>query len=372
MDTGPISYENWKAFLQEKPIRYTFEFPMFTDAHITGQISEGCGPYQLLNTVPLFKQETIVPSIILRVAEHLENDPPTPEMDKTDTARYHGGSLSDEIAALMSLCLGIRLKASGCIRMFEPGGDPQGRPEMHSLHLDPVLIKPRGLGAVLPHAEGTHSINAAYLFPKFPEIAPNDAIALIKAARLYQNAVWISESEPSLSWIFLVSAVETAAHHWRHEKESPVDRLRSFKPKLESILLLAGGPELVQEVAELISDYMGSTRKFLDFSLTYRPEPPEKRPSGYSQHPWDQETLEKSLRKIYDWRSRALHGGTPFPEPMCRSPVREDDAYHEKPLGLAASSKGAVWVADDIPMLLHVFEYIVRNALLSWWESMLH
>jgi len=29
------------------------------------------------------------------------------------------------------------------------------------------------------------------------------------------------------------------------------------------------------------------------------------------------------------------------------------------------------WKHTDTPMLLHVFEHIARNVLLSWWKSML-
>ena len=36
----------------------------------------------------------------------------------------------------------------------------------------------------------------------------------------------------------------------------------------------------------------------------------------------------------------------------------------------ATETKGSVWVAQDLPMLLHIFEYIVRKTLLKWWESM--
>jgi len=83
-------------------------------------------------------------------------------------------------------------------------------------------------------------------------------------------------------------------------------------------------------------------------------------------------TSELGLRKIYDWRSKALHGGTPFPEPMCNPPFQQKDACFEKPIGLASQTKGATWVAADTPMCLHIFEYIVRHSLLNWWDSMLN
>lgn len=35
------------------------------------------------------------------------------------------------------------------------------------------------------------------------------------------------------------------------------------------------------------------------------------------------------------------------------------------------SALGAVWNKDDMPMLLHTFEYITRHVLLNWWRSLI-
>ena len=42
----------------------------------------------------------------------------------------------------------------------------------------------------------------------------------------------------------------------------------------------------------------------------------------------------------------------------------------EKPAG-PTWTRGASWSGKDMPMLLHTFEYIVRNSLLKWWDSLL-
>jgi hypothetical protein len=94
------------------------------------------------------------------------------------------------------------------------------------------------------------------------------------------------------------------------------------------------------------------------------------RPVDYYQHSWDKEDVAKSLVKIYRWRSYALHRGIPFPVPMCQPPVRLEVNFVEVPLGFATGAKGGVWATEDAPMLLHTFEYIVRNSLLNWWDSM--
>ncbi len=63
--SGPTSYENWKAWLSNKDPLGGYEVPLFTDAHVTGEILE-LGPYQLLNTVAIPRSPGfITPSVIL-------------------------------------------------------------------------------------------------------------------------------------------------------------------------------------------------------------------------------------------------------------------------------------------------------------------
>jgi hypothetical protein len=289
-------------------------------------------------------------------------------MKKTDEERYHGGDLTDEISSLISLCLGIRLKAGGINRIFGVN-ELRGRPTSSwGYTQDPVLPKVSDR-PILPKALGTHHLENASILTTFPRLSPRDAIALVRAARTYQEAIWIAESAPELSWIMLVSALETVAHRWRTSTEAPLDRLRAAKPNLENILREKGGGGFVLQVAEEITPYMGATKKFIDFILEFFPPPPESRPEKYAQHPWTKQAMKKSLTKIYDYRSRALHGGTPFPAPMCEPPMGLAGAIEERPLGLAASMKGGVWVSKDIPMLLYTFEYITRQVILNWWKS---
>ena len=125
--SGPASFENWRAFLNKCKIVETSEYPLYTDAHITGELSENLGPYKLFNTIPLDMNKLDVPSLVLRIDSHLEYDHSKLKMNKTDTRRYHGGDLVDEIAALVSLCFGFRLMAGGITREFRIG-DPKGRP----------------------------------------------------------------------------------------------------------------------------------------------------------------------------------------------------------------------------------------------------
>ena len=118
---------------------------------------------------------------------------------------------------------------------------------------------------------------------------------------------------------------------------------------------------------------MGATRTFIDFILEFLPSAPVTRPPLFAQHSWEPTALKKAMKQIYEYRSRALHGGHPFPAPMCEPPtiVGENGEFAEIPLGSATSMRGAVWVIGDTPMLLHTFEYVARNAILNWWNSVI-
>jgi len=368
-DRGPISYINWKAYQDGQPLNGISEYPLFTDSNITGEIVKGYGPYQLLNTLAINKPNIIAPAIVLRVADHVPEDHFKREI-KTDASHYHGGWLSDEIAALLSLNLSLRVKAGGCRRRFDSDKDEKGLPTYFSLNEDPVYSQ-SPMGTILPCLRGDRSLNNAFLLERLPILNSESAKTLVKAARLYQDAIWLSESEPALAWLLLVSSTETAAVYWKNTEDSPVERLKEFNPKLIDILEKSGGPGLIESVAKEISDLTGATKKFVDFIINFLPPPPVNRPPLFAQHPWDIVSLRKSLNIIYRCRSRALHGGVSFPAPMCLPTRKQENGYWEKPGGLATHTKGATWVAEDTPMLLHTFEYIVRNALLKWWESLL-
>ena len=369
MEKGPSSYENWKAAGAGVPVHRKYEYPLYTDAHIIGDdLADGYGPYLLMNACPNSRLKQARPTLVLYAEQHLKYEPEV--RLETDDESYHGGYLQDEIAAMLSLSLGLRLKAGEANRVFGPD-DLTGRPISYGHTEDPVppSVSDR---LILPSATGDHHLENASVITTLPKLSPKDAVAIIRAARLYQEAVWIVESTPELSWIMLTSAVETAAFHWRSAAEAPVDKLTTSKPKLVEILREYGGEELVLKAAEELAPHLGSTRKFIDFILEFLPEPPAERSYEWAQHPWEAKPMKASLKKIYDYRSRALHGGTPFPAPMCLPPssVAEKKALIEVPMGISTTTRGGTWASKDMPMLLHVFEYIVRNSLLKWWRTL--
>jgi hypothetical protein len=364
---GPAIYLNWLASRHE-PLIFTLEYPLYSDAHVTGETEHG--PYKFLHTVPTPIPGSVQPTLILRSDWHWTHA--SPDFRKTDDERYHGGSPAEEIAALASLAMGARFRAGDSTRDFRPGGDPKGSPRAWSTRSTPVLNVSGSLHRwILPRvAEGQHPVELLKPLSILPSMSPSSALSLIRCARLYQDSLWLAESEPELSWILMVSALETAALCWRSQDEEPVRKLETAKPELFAYLSKIDSTAAIR-VAEEFKDSFGVTRKFLDFVLTFRPPEPAERPSKWATIDWSDNSLSKILKKVYDYRSKALHRGKPFPAPMCQPPFRDASwqTPAEKPTG-HSSMGGGTWLEKDIPVLLHSFEYLTRETLLNWWRSM--
>lgn len=371
--TVPLSQLNWLNWLNVSDSHGApvVEYPFYSDAHITGEFREGLGPYSFLNTVPFSDGPGIVnAAIILRAAIHLPDYHP-PDKWKTDESLYHGGLWEDELAALTSVALGIRIYAGGISREFEPGQDPYGQPREWQ-HKPKPVVRARSNQLILPSVVGTHSMDELKILESIPQIDPERYVNLIRACRSYQNALWIVESEPNLAWLMFVSALETAANDFYETDASPDTRLRDLKPDMAKLLKKYGGDELVYQAAELVAHLFGATKKFINFTMRFMPDVPDQRPDQkWLQVKWSKTGLKKVLNKVYSYRSRSLHDGIPFPDPMLQFPypIDKESSPPEVPLG-SASYRGT-WLEKDIPINLHCFHYITRGVLLNWWRDTL-
>lgn len=377
---GPEGWENWHALAAGKPYTdETAELACYSDSHLIGEIRDGLGPFQLLNTVPGGtvnpQPGAIEPTLVIRIDVHddYENTYQRDEWSKIDATSYHGGGVGDELSALLSLALGIRLRNGGMTRVFGSWAqdDPRGKP-VESGHERPSIVAPtRGRPAVLPgiaranvNLEEARKWLTSYTAPQ-----REDAIALVRAARQYEQAVWISDAAPGISWLQFVSAVEVAAVHWReYRKSTPIDRLRAASPKIAEIIEPAGD-DVLREVASFLAPQLRATDRFLKFLAKFAPPPPEARPQ-HARLDWD--NLQPAFREIYARRSEALHGGIPIPSAMCNVPRSFDEsgAYEETMGAIGAWSGTAYWPASAVPMYLNTFEYIARGALLTWWRRL--
>lgn len=219
---GPATFLNWVAARERKPLLHTAEYPLYTDAQIIGEATYG--PYTFLNTIGM-PAGNVRAALVLRYDWHWIF--PHPDWSRTDAERYHGGSPADEVAGLASLCLGARFKAGDSTRVFRPGDDPKGRPTALLSRPIPLLVLSNFYGRVLPRvAEGQRSLELLAPLAMLPDLDELAALTLIRCARIYQDALWIAESQPQLAWLLLVSALETAAVYWRVRNDEAAVRLR--------------------------------------------------------------------------------------------------------------------------------------------------
>lgn len=372
---GSAAYAAWQAANVRPPdaALTVTEYALYTDAQVVGE-PPPFGPYRLLHTQAERAVARGVPALYLRVTRDQEIR--RIDWENTQADHYHGGTESDEIAALLSLEAGMRAAVEDVpARLFMVPGEPFGRPYAFApfRHL-PQLVDPGPLPRV-PAVTGSREIGGLTRLPRLPELAPGDAIAVVKAARLYQQALWLAETAPEFAWLLFVSAVETAAVHHAGEV-SDAERLDAWSPALAERLRATGDEALFAEAARLIAPVTGATGKFLRFMLRFAPQelPPPRPGPDARVDLGSRKRRERLYSLIYGYRSAALHAGRPFPAPMCAAPAHEDGAIVEVPLGARARAAGfgtAVWLADDLPILLNTFAVLVRGALLAWWDALL-
>lgn len=362
---GTASYDNWQAYCAKEPELATSEFLLYTDAPLTGKIPQ-LGPFHFIYLSPAPSPGNVQPAIVLRTGIHIHATRAA-EGEEKDQKRYHGGNPIDETVALASLLIGIRLKCGAQIRSFRPNADPRGQPLLSLFHPEPFLaLKPP---LKLPYTAQEHSLISLEDLTLFPRLSADDAVVLVRAARLYQEALWIAELDQSLAWLWFVSALETAANQWQSSKRDPIEALRLARPDLVNALEQAENNPDLKKVAMEFGKVVRAGQKVRDFIIEFLPDPPSLRPYERGQIDWS--NIHPVLATIYDCRSKFLHDGIPFPFPMCEIPFpdRETGAFTEKPLGDKMVGGGGFWRKDDAPMLLHTFEYITRNALVKWWKE---
>jgi hypothetical protein len=297
---GPRAWQNWHAHRAGRPATHALEYAWYSDAPLTG-LELKVGPYRLHNTlasVAARQPGQAIRALVLRADLHLDDTdaaptppaftlPEGPDADQeadwffkrwTDTQTYHGGQLPDELAALVCLALGIRPRNGGAIREFRPENpDPRGRPVEYD-HQPPYLPPSEDRHRpILPATDGANLDDATPYLAGYPDQLAERAVALVRAARIYQEGLWIAESDPRQAWLRFVSAVEPAANHWVAREASgadvPEDRLKATHRELAD-LLASKGEEHLRQVAAMLARIYGSTGNFRRFLLAFAPAPP--------------------------------------------------------------------------------------------------
>jgi hypothetical protein len=364
---APASYVNWTLCLAGAPRTTIVEAALYTDTWIVGECE--VGPFKFINTIAhVHGAIALRPAIVLRFACYWPSHGYKPALGTSDE-HYHGGDHFDEVAALTSLILGIRAQAGPITRDFSLRGDPLGTPVMFGGMKSIPTLFPSHQNPILPRLRGQVNLTALAELKRFCTFSPSAASVVIKSARAYQSALWFADSHPEMSWLLLVSAIETAAGYWakNHFRDD-----ESFLPNVvDEILREHSCPETVDEpLSNYLRETTKSARKFVAFLKAFLPEPPADRPESENLRiDFSSDKLIRDFKIIYSYRSRALHTGVPFPLPMCFP--RHPDLKEERQFALGMSSRGATWSFNKHrPMLFHTFEHIARGALLRWMDSL--
>ena len=362
--------KNWRAHAGGAVPSGTLELPLMIDVHVIAEIRGECGPYSFLNLVSVRDGAAVIRRGIMLRCHIAENLQPQIHSLQTNTESYHGGSLFDEIAALTSLLLEARVRPGNIEREWSVDSDPMGRPRDWGQVPEPVLHLRSGR-PVLPCVVGTRDLRTLQKLNLILALDFPQSIALMRAARFYQDALWLAESEPNLAWLMLVSALESVACCWDAVGGDDVSKLLAAKPDLHALLAGRNDPAFLAAVARILAPTLKATKKFIDFGLRFLPSPPERRPEQFLQIDWSTSSWKSILGTIYKYRSNALHAGVPFPSPMGEPPFEHEGRIPSEKgsVGLAAHHHGGSWNSADLPINLNLFAMVTRQMLLAWLES---
>lgn len=363
---GWLNHRRWSEGAQPSE---AYEYQLFSDSWFPGGNSISIEPYELFPIGP--PGDGVREAVVVRATHHLEFLRRDPSAAKTDAGSFHGGDQGDEIAALLSLALGVRMASGGLVRQWfrDDPIDGRGRPAAHGKRPQLSLARHR----LLPHlgrsATQRDVRDASELLKAYLHSPADKAIAIVRAARMYQQAIWVADADPNQAFIWLVSALETAAVQWRGDHVTPVEALRDTMNGVYE--LLSEHPELRERVAQELTNLTRATKRFIDFTMRFLPPEPERRPPEFAQTRWSKRAMKRSLGLVYGYRSGALHAGTPFPHPMCEAPrlIRRsdsDDTWAERPDANGYWAYGGEWHSGKLPVNLMTFEHITRGALQSW------
>lgn len=370
IEDGPPAWRTWRAAINKgTDSDEGWEALLYTDVFPIGEVVSGLGPFQLFSTMAEPLTAGLAPRFVLRVQGH--DAGPAPELSKSkirkEGNRWLALSVDAELACLLSLILGCRVRSGGKSRTFSTS-DPLGRPT-YAEHIAPVALVSAYRIPMMPGLAGDRLslLSVQKTLARYPLLEAPHAVALVRAARHYSTALWIAENDPEQAWLQLVSALETVSSQWKAASADPTELFTEhFAEPARLIGQSADGAELLAAISPHFTRLIGAVRRFEDFVVTFKPEPPYERPTA-AQVDWH--NLRPVVKTIYQHRSRLLHNGTPFPADLCVPPIMIDGVPEEKPIGISSTAGNTTWTAAETPIRLHTFAYLVRGAILRWWAE---
>ena len=259
-------------------VREIFEVSLYSDADIIGWVQRPDWPVDLIPTIPDPATNGLRFALVARMRWCLEPLPPARGLAETNEKSYYGGQAEDEIAALLSLALGVRCRSGGITRQwFRESGDvkpdPLGQP-IEFDHRPPMWTPPPRGRPLLPELPSSANVeDTAPLFNLLPRIRGKNVVTLVRAARLYANALWVCDGDPNLGWLQMVFAVEAVA--MQRSGTNPVwKRVEQEMPDIWKLLLNAGGQQHAENVGANLAGLVRSTDRFTRFMREFAPDRP--------------------------------------------------------------------------------------------------
>ena len=213
---GTDAWKNWRAFDSGEPERENYDDELQSDVSFIGGPAD-FGPFKLSIVIRgVNVGHEVGPALIVHGGVHANLIPEiviNGKLAKADSTAYHGGSMSDEIAALVSLIAGVRLRAAGTVRLsgiHDPDDEDPGTPILFEV---PRLSRPgRGDRELIPSAvRRPTNLDGLDRLAYLPSLAENFQVELVRAARAYASGLWWANEDPNRAWLQLVTAVEVAA-----------------------------------------------------------------------------------------------------------------------------------------------------------------
>ncbi|MFH9351286.1 hypothetical protein [Kitasatospora sp. NPDC017646] len=346
---------------------------LYSDAQIAGIAgTQIIGPYRFTPVDEAAGQRSGRLRPVLELASWFRY--PNQQPAASGSAGWTGLSIHQEVGALASLVLGVRLR----------GDDPRPRYRQQdgdvtsyevSAQVVPSAPASPWSSPILPGLAGS-TADFGSLQPyleSLPHLAPDHTVQLVRAARQYADALWMAEGAPELAWLMLVSAVEVAATAHQAATEDYALLVKKSFPISAEALIATGGETLLAKAADAeFYKLVGATGRFLAFAKKFLPNPPDERTTDQAgQLPWSKTKMSAALEAVYKLRSARLHAGTAFPWPLLIPPPAAGDGLPAEVFTQDTYGSGdTTWPAAELPMTLAVFAHLVRGMLLRWWDTL--
>ena len=166
---------------------------------------------------------------------------------------FHGGWYTDEIAALISLKLGVRAHAIITTREYNYNTPEHGQPRAEQN--PPPVFSSNNRALTIPFWRKNTSIAELKEINNIHLLDEQKLNFLIKAAISIQESLWICVSSLNIAWLLMVSALETAAQQWDKSKGNNIKKFQESKPDLFKML----DNDQYKHLIPIISDEFPST-----------------------------------------------------------------------------------------------------------------